>query len=52
MIWFALILAIAVGSLVGFITRNLRKALRLALLTFIGGIVISILIILSGVLGG
>jgi Na+/H+-dicarboxylate symporter len=52
MLWYALILAIVVGSLVGLFTRNLGKALKIAFLTFLGGIVLSLLIILSGVLGG
>jgi len=52
MIWYALILAIVVGILSGLFTKNLRKALKIALLTFLGGVVLSLLIILSGVLGG
>ncbi len=51
-VWFALILALGVGGLVGIFTRNLRKALKFALITLLGGISLSILIILSGILGG
>ena len=52
MIWYALILALGAGVLVGIFTRDLRKALKVALVTFVAGVVTSVLIILSGVLGG
>ncbi|MFV1950327.1 MAG: hypothetical protein ACC633_10425 [Anaerolineales bacterium] len=52
MIWYTLILSLTIGGLVGIFTRNLRKALKVALFTFIAGVVLSVLIILSGVLGG
>ena len=52
MIWYALILALGAGVLVGIFTRNLRKALKVALVTLLVGVLSSLLIILSGVLGG
>jgi hypothetical protein len=52
MIWYAIILALGAGVLVGIFTRDLRKALKVALVTFLAGVVLSLLIILSGVLGG
>ncbi len=52
MIWYVLLLAFIVGGLVGILTADLPKALRAALFTFLGGVVLSLLILLSGILGG
>jgi ABC-type uncharacterized transport system permease subunit len=52
MIWFAIILAIVVGGIVGLFTRNLRKALRVGIATLVAGIILSTLIVFSGILGG
>ena len=51
-IWFALILAIVVGSVVGLFTRNLKKALAAGMTTLIVGVLLSFLIIYSGIMGG
>lgn len=52
MLWFAMILAIIVGGVVGLFTRNLKKALVVGSATLIMGVLLSFLIILSGILGG
>ena len=52
MIWFALILAVVVGGVVGLFKRSLAQGLRVGLITLGVGIIVSILILLSGVLGG
>ena len=52
MIWFVLILALALGAVVGLFTRNLRKALTVGLATFVVGTALSLLIIFSGAMGG
>ena len=52
MIWFAIILALVIGGVVGLFTRNLKKALGVGLTTLIAGIIFSFLIIYSGLMGG
>jgi hypothetical protein len=52
MIWFVLILAISNAVLVGLITRNLKKALGFGAASFIIGVLFSLLILFSGILGG
>jgi len=52
MIWFAIILAIAASVVVGVITRNLKKALRVGVFTLVGATLLSLVIIYSGIMGG
>jgi len=52
MIWFAIILAIVIGGVVGLFTRNLKKALVVGSITLIVGVLLSFLIVLSGIMGG
>jgi Na+/H+-dicarboxylate symporter len=52
MLWFALILAIIIGVLVGLITRNLKKALMFGAASLIIGVLFSFLILFSGIMGG
>ena len=52
MIWFAIILAIVIGGVVGLFTRNLKKALVVGSATLFVGVLLSFLIIYSGIMGG
>ncbi|MBT6061445.1 MAG: hypothetical protein HN736_02375 [Anaerolineae bacterium] len=52
MIWFVIILALVIGGVVGLFTRDFKKALSVGLTLFIGGFLLSILIVLSGIMGG
>lgn len=52
MIWFVIILALLIGGVVGLFTRNLNKALGVGLTILITGIVLSFLIVYSGIMGG
>ena len=52
MFWFALILAIVIGGLVGLLTRNLKKAFMVGSASLIVGVLLSLLIIYSGIMGG
>jgi len=52
MIWFVLILALVIGAVVGLLTRNLKIALGVGLTLLIAGIVLSFIIIYSGIMGG
>ena len=52
MIWFAAILALVIGALFGLITRNFKKGVMAGFVTFIAGVMLSILIISSGIMGG
>jgi hypothetical protein len=52
MIWFAIILAVVVGAVVGLFTTSPTKALRAGLITLAAGVALSILILFSGILGG
>ena len=52
MIWLVIILALVIGGIVGLFTRNLRKALRVGLIILVTGIILSLLIVYSGLMGG
>jgi len=52
MIWFALILAVIVGIITVIFTRSLRRAVIVALGTFALGVVLSLIIVYSGLMGG
>jgi hypothetical protein len=52
MIWFAIILALVIGIVIGLSTRNPRKGLVVGLTILVGGIILSILIVYSGIMGG
>ena len=52
MIWFALILSLVIGGAAGLFTRNLKKALGVGLTSLIAGIVLSLIIVYSGIMGG
>ncbi len=52
MLWFALILALVIGGVVGIFTRNLRKALGVGFASLMVGVLLSLLIVYSGILGG
>jgi len=52
MIWFAMILAVIVAALVGFFKRSLGQAVRAGLITLVAGVILSLLIVYSGLMGG
>jgi len=52
MIWFAIILAVVIGGVVGLFTRNLKKALVVGSATLFVGVLLSFLIVYSGIMGG
>ncbi len=52
MIWFAIILAIIVGVSAGILTRSLRRAAIVGLSTLALGVVLSLVIVYSGLMGG
>ena len=52
MIWFALILALIIFVLVALYTRSFNRALYAGLLSLALGIIVSLFILFSGVLGG
>jgi len=52
MIWFALILAVIVGIITGIFTRSLSRAVLVSLGTFALGVVLSLMIVYSGLMGG
>ena len=52
MIWIVIILALVVGGVVGLFTRNFKKSFSAGLTVFVGGSLLSILIVLSGIMGG
>jgi len=52
MIWFAIILALVIGSLVGIFTRNLKKAVGVGLIFLVAGIIFSLIVVYSGIMGG
>ena len=52
MIWFALILAIIVGVITGIFTRSLRRVVIFLLGTFAFGVLLSLIIVYSGLMGG
>lgn len=52
MIWFAIILAVVVGSGVALFSRNLGRGLKAGVVTLFVGILVSLLIVYSGLMGG
>ena len=52
MIWFAIILAVIIGALVGLFTRDLKKALVAGFISLTAGVVLSLAIVYSGLMGG
>lgn len=52
MIWFAIIIAIVFGGIVGLFKQSLLQGVRAGLIALVLGIIASILIVYSGVLGG
>ncbi len=52
MIWFAIFASILVGSVFGLVTRDLRRALRAALITLVIGVALALVIVYSGLMGG
>ncbi|MCK4724659.1 MAG: hypothetical protein KAT29_02600 [Anaerolineales bacterium] len=52
MIWFAIILAIIVGVIAGIITRSYRRAVIVFLGTLTFGVLLSLVIVYSGLMGG
>ena len=52
MIWFAIILAVFVGGVTGFLKQSLFQGLRAGVVTLLLGIAVSVLVVLSGILGG
>jgi len=52
MIWFVIIIALVIGALFGFFTRNIKKGLRVGLYVLVVGIILSVLIVFSGIMGG
>ncbi|MGB2897364.1 MAG: hypothetical protein WBB65_14525 [Anaerolineales bacterium] len=52
MIWFPLILALIGGVVVALYTRSYKRALGVGLILLAAGIVISFIIVYSGILGG
>jgi len=51
-IWFVIILAVIIGGVVGLFTRKMLIALGVGLTILIAGIILSILIVYSGIMGG
>ena len=52
MLWYALILGLVVGGVALLLTREVRQALRFGGIALAFGVVISLLITFSGLLGG
>lgn len=52
MIWFVINLALVIGVVIGLSTRNPRKGLGAGLTILVTGIIVSILIVYSGIMGG
>ncbi|MFC1997705.1 hypothetical protein ACFLXI_08905 [Chloroflexota bacterium] len=52
MIWFAMILAVVIGVVVGIFTRNFKKGLTWGLISLGAGVLLSFLIVYSGIMGG
>jgi len=52
MIWFAIILAIITGVISGILTRSLRRAAIVFLGALALGVVLSLVIVYSGLMGG
>ena len=52
MLWFAAIFAVVIGGAVGLLTRDMKRAFFIAVILFLAGTLLSILIVYSGILGG
>jgi hypothetical protein len=52
MLWFAIIISIVYGIGIGLITRSLSRALRAGLIALGLGIIVTFVIIYSGIMGG
>ena len=52
MIWFALIFAVVIGGLVGLFTRDLKKGLGAGVISLVAGVLLSLVIVYSGIMGG
>ena len=52
MVWMVIILALVIGGGFGLFTRNLKKGLGVGLTILITGILLSLLIVYSGIMGG
>lgn len=52
MIWIAVILSLFIGGLVGLISRSLVQGLKAGAIVLVLGVLISLLIVYSGVMGG
>lgn len=52
MIWFAVILAFILAVVTGLLTRDIEKALVVGLTALIVGVLLSLLIVYSGLMGG
>ena len=52
MIWFAIILAFIVGVIAGILTRSFRRTVIVFLSTLALGVLLSLVIVFSGLMGG
>ena len=52
MVWFALILALGVGIGIGIFTSDIKRALRVGLITLALAVMLSLELIFSGIMGG
>ena len=52
MIWFAIIISVVYAIGIGLTTRSVSRALRAGLLALILGIIVTFVIIYSGIMGG
>lgn len=52
MIWFVIIIATAAGIVTGFLTRSLRRALLVGLITLALGVLAALVIVNSGLMDG
>ena len=52
MIWLVLALVFIIAGIVGLYTRDLRKVLIAGMTTLITGVVLSLIIVYSGIMGG
>lgn len=52
MIWFAIILAVVVGGGVALISKNAGRGLKAGAVTLVLGVLVSLLIVYSGLMGG
>ena len=52
MIWFAIILALVIATLVALYTRNIKQALVIGFMVLVAGVILSLIIVYSGIMGG